>query len=260
MKVDEYLEKKKELEEAENKAGEIRKSLRAEKKEALKERFDKYNFLHKLKPWTRSDILLVIFMMVLFLVAYNHGGAVTNDNEEGFFGGIFGFLVKDKDVGSDPNINADVDDTENSGDTNGELSDNSGDSVDSSDSGSENSAEDTSNEPEPIVIAFKMWAEYNDQEFSTIDLEGTDTLIYYIQIQNQESFEITCEGYSYRGGEQDDYSNFDVDANEMYSMFMRIVAGNDTSVISKQELTCYESGNTISDGTEKQLLVNINFN
>ena len=237
MKMDEYFEKKKELQEAENKAEEIKKSLRAEKKEALKEKFDKYNFLHKLKPWTRSDILLAIFMMVLFLVAYNHGGVTDVENgEEGFFG-IFGFLTKEKNESIVLEISSEI---------------------------KEEEPEDVVNttnvtivtteieDEEPEEIEFDMWAKYGEDEFDTIET-SLSSIVYYIVIKNNEGVPIKCESTD------SDVEVEPYDSREIFNRAVQSDAGEDNKIVKEHIFTCYKVGDSINDGTEKSMGVTLIF-
>lgn len=244
--MDEYLEKKKELQEAEQKAIEIKKTLRAEKKEELKEKFDKYNFLHKLKPWTRNDVLLGILMIVLFLVAYNHGGPIDSGENEGFFSNVFGFLVKDA-VDTEDNI----DSTEDSGDSTDSTDDisDTGDSEETNDSTGE--MEDTENEEEN-VINFNIWSEYNDNQFTTLDTTSSP-VNYYVVIQNLESFDIWCESFD---------SSVGIEAGEereIFAMASENDAGDDGKLIVDQEFTCYDVDETIDGGYSKTTTLTFNF-
>ena len=241
--MDEYLQKKKELEEAEKKALEIKKTLRAEKKEELKEKFDKYNFLHKLKPWTRTDLLLVIFMIVLFLIAYNHGGGVESGNsEEGFFSGIFGFFVKDKNVSED---NVEV-----TGDIVNDTMDNSeenlgDDTLDITVTTSDEGGEET-------VINFDIWVETTNGEEFTIIETSSDDIIYYVVIKNKESFDIQCESTD---------SNVGVKSYDERKIWNRVVAPEVSDKVTEEhKFTCYNVDDSIDEGFMKSITVTVNFN
>lgn len=252
MKMDEYLEKKKELEEAEKKAEEIKRTLRAEKKQKVKENLDKINIFHKLKPWTRSDLILAILMIILFLVAYNHGGSVDNEDKQSFLSGVFGFFVKNHgndetslDSVSNLTYNEELDD--------GMVEDNADESVDIAD-------EEDEEEVEKQEIDFDLYFEYEDQQFDIVNLTGKSNIIYYVILDNDEGFSIECEGYSYRNNEEGIYSKISVDPNDEKSLFTRIACENNSKVTVKHKFICYDEDVGIEGGTEKQKSVTIYFN
>ena len=242
--MDEYLEKKKELHEAEEKAIEIKKTLRAQNREKFKEKFDKINFLHGLKPWTRTDILLAIFMIVLFLVAYNHGGAVDSEGDENFFSNVFGFLVKDS-VDTEDNVES----VENS-----EVVNSIEDTSDTGDTESIEDIEDVEDSTEEeTVINFNLWTESEGNQFDIINTVD-NSIDYKDIIQNLETFDIWCESVD---------SSVEVKAGEereIYAMVSESDAGDDGKVINDHEFTCYDIDESLEEGYVKKSTVVVNFN
>ena len=247
MKMDEYLQEKEKLREAEEKVKEYKEVLKEEKKKKINEGLHKFNFLNNLKPWTKNDLLLVILIIFLFVVAYNHGSSSNENDNEGFFSSIFGFLVKDNQSdNADLAVISDVDDVIN------ESVEEEPEIVETNTT-DEASVPEDDEEEEDIFINFNIWTEYEDSKFDYMET-SSDIINYFVVIQNSEDFDLKCESPD---------SSIGVEIGEERQIFAKAYAsdaGEDNQLIINHEFTCYDSQKSIDGGYTKKTIVTIKFN
>jgi len=243
MDMNEFLEKKKELKEAEGKLKKAKEALNGERKRKLREKFKKINIFVKLKPWIVWNSILTMLVIFLFLGAYtnNPNPDVSEESKFGsFLDNIFGFLSKDKKVTEDNSEVLGSIVVENNTTNQSSTVDNTIDiSV-------------TVPEEEIELIDFDIWADYNGEKFNALET-NSNNLIYYVVIKNKESFNIKCESSD---------SNVEVNSYDERSIYSKVMigeAGEDNKIIVNHEFTCYDVDKSIDTGTKKEVKITVTF-
>jgi hypothetical protein len=269
MKMDEYLrrkqelqskqkefdDKRKELEEAKQKAKELEDAMHAEKKKELSvSKSNKFSLLGmQFRQWTLNDMILILFVVGILVVgatSFMPGENVSSDTdsgEKGFFSRLFeGFTVKS------------VDNTDQGVDNGEDIEGSDDDSIDSS-SGSD--TEDI-NEPEPInnanPVDYDINIRYENSPFITINVTNVDTLWYTLNIKNRESFNIKCNINHYvNDALKSDQSTITIEVGNERNINLREMAsdaGEDTLSRVKLEISCSDGSDSSTENTKVEHL------
>lgn len=253
MKLDEYLQKKKQIEEAEKKLGLAKVELKKEKIRNLEE---KGAFWYGWKPWVKNDAIIVILMIVLFLIAtfYNPGTSSSSDSNDngkgGFFSNLFGLGNKDNTT-SDTSSNEDVSNTDNTDTTiDTDTSGGTGETASNTDNGEVSSS----------LVDYDMGVYYNDQSVIALRVPANMNYIWYnVKITNNEAEKIKCDGYEYINDVEGDYNSFSVDTDEPRNLAFKALRDSGTDLTMKYKFNCYVESNKEETQLEKEVSVKVTF-
>ena len=247
MKLDEYLQKKRELEEAEKKMKEARSALKEEKK---KEKVDKGGFWYGWKPYQRNDAIIVLIVVILFLVSMFYGPGILNsdDNEESFFSNLFSFSGNDV---ADNEEDTDGEDTDGE-DTDGEDQDSGSDDTSEEDTDGEEINED--------AVDYDLKIYYNNEEVSGLAVHQEDYVDYDVKLINNHGEKIKCEGYEYTNNVKGNGNSFSIESNEEKKLINTKARKDGDKVINMKYLfECFIDGDKDDTKLEKESSIRVTF-
>ncbi len=231
MKLSDYIEKKKELEEAKNKMKEAENAFNKEKqvrRQELVKKVDPMNF----KSWVKSDIGVVILVLILFgVVQFQLSSLQVSD------------LTENVEEDSVTAVAAVVDDT---------IEEEPVEAV-------EEVVEEVIEEPEIPETVFSLETLYNNEDFSKGDITGGE-ISYDLVIENLMGSDISCSGSEYKNNVKttNDFS-LSVKLVDKTRRITTKVVSDPGEVKVQHKVTCYVIGTNPSEGTERTHAVNLNF-
>ena len=271
MNMSEYLQKRqqiakdsqkpvqdrmKELQEAEQRAKEIREALKAEQKKKLDEKIHNFSLLGMgFRPWTLNDmvILLVIAVIVVGGLSFVPNGEVTSDtNTGGFFTNLFGgFAVK-----SVEDENTDISNSDSSNEiSNEETAEVSEVSVGSSDSTVDETNQETIDESK--LANFDIDVNYQGSSFALINVSNTKSIWYTLKLTNKNLYPIKCNINHYVNNVlKNDKSTVSIEAGDYREINLREVAEDTVKTLSKVklEVECSDGSDISTQRTQTKLL------
>ena len=261
MDITDYVEKEKGLKEAKEKVKEYEKALKEDRRKRLREKFQKINIFHKLNPWIVWNSVLTVLVLVLFIGAYssNPNPTVSEENKfGGFLANIFGFLSNENKVtdGNSGIVDGSVVSNNEGSNTSNNVSSDS--TIDTEPNTNASDITVTTPESEEVeLVDFDLSAQYNGQGFQVLNTTS-DSLTYYLIVNNKEGYKIRCEGYASKNN-QDTLNIVTVNPYDQRSLITMISSSLGYLVTIKHEFTCYEEDGTIDDGTTKKIIVKVYF-
>lgn len=251
MKLSDYMQKQKEQKEVE-----AAKKRYEEAQEKLKSERKKWRQEHppiivkqfkSLKPWTRSDIILLVLMLVLFSLTYFRGDSSFS----------FGFGSTNIEKLSANVVDESAESTTDE-EQEEEVSSTEEEKIIEESTDEESTTEEVATEAEnPVEVTLS--ALYNDKEFTSLSINKTDIAWFYLVFDNKEASEIRCEGTSsYLTKEIP--SNFLMDANKKKSIATKVTAEEaNTKVVVKNEFECYKEDQKSETLNNKLLRLTFHF-
>lgn len=105
-----------------------------------------------------------------------------------------------------------------------------------------------------------MHTDYNGDEFSTLNVNNGEDIVYSVVLENKNSYFITCDGYDYQSNVQGSHSVVRIEPGDERFLFTKVNKGSTNQVTVRHMFTCYKDGMDLEDGTTKQITVKVIFN